>query len=476
MFNKIAMGAISLTLILLPSICLADNSKPPNILFIMVDDLRPELGIYDHPVVKTPHIDKFSKNATIFTNAYVNVPVCGASRASMMTGVRPNQVRFRTYQARADKEAPDAETLFGMLKSNDYVTHSIGKIMHFSDDSSDDWSVPPWKPKVEHGMGHRNYLLDENISFFKKNRTGPPFEKAEVNDNAYFDGKTTVEALNRLGVLSKKQDPFFLAVGFVKPHLPFNAPKKYWDLYDHSKIHLPDNAEQPTKAPPKAKHAFGELRKFDGIPENPLPVPDDIARQLIHGYYACVSYIDAQIGMLLSRLDSLNLTENTIVFILGDHGWSLGEHGLWAKHSPFDLATRTPLIVRTPDHLNGTSKSGKSHGLVEFVDIFPTITELTKLKKLDQLDGESFAAQLKNPSSQGKSAVFPRWAIAEIIKTDQYSYTEWRDKRGGVLERMLYDHNLDPEETYNVSGEPEYAEIVKSLHQRLSEHVSEFGI
>ena len=215
MFNKIAMGAISLTLILLPSICLADNSNAPNILFIMVDDLRPELGIYDHPVVKTPHIDKFSKNATIFTNAYVNVPVCGASRASMMTGIRPNQVRFRTYQARADKDAPDAETIFGMLKSNDYVTHSIGKIMHFSDDSSDDWSVPPWKPKVEHGMGHRNYLLDENISFFKKNRTGPPFEKAEVNDNSYFDGKTTVEALNRLGVLSKKQDPFFLADGAI---------------------------------------------------------------------------------------------------------------------------------------------------------------------------------------------------------------------------------------------------------------------
>lgn len=461
---------------LIPILVFANDSKRPNVLFIMVDDLRPELGAYDHHVVKTPNIDEFAEKATVFTNAYVNVPVCGASRASMMTGIRPNQVRFRSYQARADKEAPDAETLFGMLKSNAYETHSIGKIMHFSNDSADDWSVPPWKPKVEHGMGHRNYLLEENIKFFKKYKTGPPFEKADVKDSAYFDGKTTIEALNRLDELSSTQAPFFLAIGFVKPHLPFNAPKKYWDLYDHSKIELPDNPEQPIKAPPKAKHAFGELRKFDGIPENPLPVSDEMARNLIHGYYACVSYVDAQIGMLLKRLDSLNMAENTIVFILGDHGWSLGEHGLWAKHSPFDLATRTPVIVRTPEHLNGTSKSGKSHGLVEFIDIFPTITELTKLKKLDQFDGESFAAQLKNPTSQGKDAVFPRWSIAEIIKTDQYSYTEWRDKRGGVLERMLYDHSLDPEETYNVSEEPEYVEIVKSLHKRLSQHVSEFGI
>ena len=201
-----------------------------------------------------------------------------------------------------------------------------------------------------------------------------------------------------------------------------------------------------------------------------------MARKLIHGYYACVSYIDAQIGILLEGLDNLNLSENTIVFILGDHGWSLGEHGLWAKHSPFDLATRTPLIVRTPEHLSETYKSGRAHGLVEFIDIFPTIMELVDLAELDQLDGKSFVEQLKDPLSDGKEVVFPRWSIAEIIKTDQYSYTEWRDKRGGVLERMLYDHNLDPEETFNVSEEPEYADIVKLLHRRLSQHVSEFGI
>ena len=467
---------MTLIVVLVSTFVFADDSERPNVLFIMVDDLRPELGAYDHHVVKTPNIDEFSSRATLFTNAYVNVPVCGASRASMMTGIRPNQVRFRSYQARADKEAPDAETLFGVLKSNDYQTHSIGKIMHFANDSEDDWTSLPWKPKVEHGMGHRNYLLEENIKFFKKHKTGPPFEMADVEDSAYFDGKTTLEALNRLNQLSKNQKPFFLAVGFVKPHLPFNAPKKYWDLYDHSKIQLPGNPNQPINAPPKAKHAFGELRKFDGIPKNPLPVSDSMARKLIHGYYACVSYIDAQIGILLEGLDNLNLSENTIVFILGDHGWSLGEHGLWAKHSPFDLATRTPLIVRTPEHLSETYKSGRAHGLVEFIDIFPTIMELVDLAELDQLDGKSFVEQLKDPLSDGKEVVFPRWSIAEIIKTDQYSYTEWRDKRGGVLERMLYDHNLDPEETFNVSEEPEYADIVKLLHRRLSQHVSEFGI
>jgi len=460
----IAILTLSVSLFGVPSLAEEDT---PNVLFIMIDDLRPELGAYGKKIIKSPNIDRFSDQGVVFTNAYVNVPICGASRASMMTGIRPTESLFLKYYSRIDEEAKDAQTLFGYLKSRGYFTQSMGKIMHFSADSASDWTVKPWSAPNKYGTGFQNYLLRENIDMQKRLGWGPPFEAADVKDNDYIDGMVADNAVKAIKEAKDRKQPFFMAVGFVKPHLPFNAPKKYWDMYQDNEIHLADNPFQPTNAPKKATHQWGELRKYAGIPKKPLPVPDAMAKKLVHGYYASVSYIDSLVGKVLQQLERSGLSDDTIVFLLGDHGWSLGEHGLWAKHSPFDHATRTPLIVRVPSKLSNTAASGLAHGLVEFVDIFPTILELTGQPSIDQLQGESFVAQLKDPDAPGKAAVFPRYELAEVIKTKNFALTEWYSKKGKMLGRMLYDHRVDPEETYNVAEEPEYQSVVEDLHNQL---------
>ncbi len=479
---------------------IASDPKPANVLFIMIDDLRPELGAYGSTAVKSPNIDSLASEAVLFANAYVNVPVCGASRASMMSGIRPTEKRFVGYQARIDEDAKGAETLFGYLKKQGYYSESIGKILHFSEDSKADWSTPPWNPtgKIKR-IGHRNYQSAENIASFLKNRVGPAYEAADVPDNHYFDGMIADQALASLESASERDQPFFMAVGFLKPHLPFTVPLRYWDLYNEADINLASNPLMPMGAPRQAIHSWGELRKFDGIPKAPHPVPDAMAKKLVHGYLASVSYSDAQVGKLLAKLEQLNLDDNTIVIVAGDHGFSLGEHGLWVKHSPFDVATRTPLIVKLPTALTETSTMGRllgstlsestlskstlskrdeptpilnpgvgvAEGLVEFVDIFPTVLELLGKPMLPQLQGDSFVSQLLDSSAPGKAAVFPRWHAADVIKTDRYAMTEWFDQRGQVTARMLFDHLNDPSESVNLAEHKGYESLVTELHEQL---------
>lgn len=467
----------------------ASDVKPANVLFIMIDDLRPELGAYGSTAVKSPNIDSLASEAVLFANAYVNVPVCGASRASMMSGIRPTEKRFVGYQARIDEDAQDAETLFGYLKNQGYYSESIGKILHFSEDSKADWSAPPWNPKAKiKRLGHRNYQSAENIASFLKDRVGPAYEAADVPDNHYFDGMIADQAMASLESVSQRDQPFFMAVGFLKPHLPFTAPLRYWDLYREDDIDLASNPLMPVAAPREAMHSWGELRKFEGIPKAPHPVPDAMAKKLVHGYLASVSYSDAQVGKLLTKLKQLNLDDNTIVIVAGDHGFSLGEHGLWVKHSPFDVATRTPLIVKLPTTLTETSTTGllsstlstrseptpnlkpgvgTAEGLVEFVDIFPTVLELLGKPKLPQLQGDSFVSQLIDVSAPGKVAVFPRWHAADVIKTDRYAMTVWFDQQGQVTARMLFDHLNDPKETINLAEHKDYKSLVADLHEQL---------
>ena len=468
----------------------ASDVKPANILLIMIDDLRPELGAYGSTAVKSPNIDSLAREAVVFANAYVNVPVCGASRASMMSGIRPTEKRFVGYEARIDEDAKGAETLFGYLKKQGYYSESIGKILHFSEDSKAGWSTPPWnpKPKIKR-LGHRNYQSAENIISFLKDRTGPAYEAADVPDNRYFDGMIADQAMASLESASERDQPFFMAVGFLKPHLPFTVPLSYWDLYDQEDINLASNPLMPVGAPRQAIHRWGELRKFEGIPKAPHPVSDAMAKKLVHGYLASVSYSDAQVGKLLAKLKQLNLDDNTIVMVAGDHGFSLGEHGLWVKHSPFDVATRTPLIVKLPTALTQTSTArrrlkstsskssetkpnrnpgvGTAEGLVEFVDIFPTVLELLGKPILPQLQGASFVSQLLDTSAPGKTAVFPRWHAADVIKTDRYAMTEWFDQEGQVTARMLFDHLNDPKETINLAEHKDYKSLVAELHEQL---------
>lgn len=283
-------------------------------------------------------------------------------------------------------------------------------------------------------------------------------------DNAYADGVLAEQALRDLRRLSQQEEPFFLAVGFFKPHLPFVAPQKYWDLYDHAKIQPPENYHVPQAAPPESIHSSGELRAYAGIPAKG-PVSDEAARNLIHGYYACVSYTDAQIGKLLDELDRLKLTDNTIVVLWGDHGWNLGEHTLWCKHSCYETSMRIPLIVRAPGHAGGT----RSAGLIESIDLYPTLCELAGLELPDHLQGRSFVPLFKDPGQPWKSAAVGRFTAGDTIRTDGFRYTEYRNRAGEETARMLYDHQADSDENVNIVARPQLAAQVKELSQSLAQ-------
>jgi len=452
-----------------------DQSRP-NILFIMVDDLRPQFAAYGRTGMVTPALDQLANEGVVFKRAYVNVPVCGASRASLMTGLRPKFSRFVNFLARADEDAPDVPTLPAHLKTAGYTTVSLGKVFHAEDDSTTAWSRPPWRPNqsasVSAATSPRNYLEAINIEADKDedSKRGAPFERVEVPDDAYFDGMIAEQAITELDVLSKNDAPFFLAVGFLKPHLPFNAPAKYWDMYDPADISLAAFKQMPARAPTEANHNFGELRNYRGIPEAPEPVSEDMARKLRHGYYAATSYVDAQIGKVLQALNDLSLADNTIVVLMGDHGWSLGEHGLWCKHSPFDVATHTPLIIKAPD-----TAPGETNGLVEFIDIYPTLMAMTGTPPPDHLQGSSMLGMLEDPASPGKTAVFPRWKKSENVRTDRYSYTEFRTEDGELISHMLYDSVNDPDETVNLADQSEYAADVSRLQALIAENIAHRG-
>ena len=447
-------------------------APPLNVLFLIIDDLRPELPAYGRTQVHAPNIERLAQQGLVFHNAYANVPVCGASRGSLLTGVRPTRTRFVGHQARMDVDAPAAVPLFGALKAEGYRSLSLGKVAHVTDDSAGYWSRAPWNPwtgaRSRQRMAYRDYLLPENTQAIEEGGLGPAFESAEVADEAYFSGQIANRAVSAIEEHRDRENPFFLAVGLLKPHLPFNAPKRYWDLYRAEEARLPEVSGMPLNAPSEAWHDWGELRHYDGIPPSPEPLSEALARTLIHGYYASVSYIDALVGRILRALDENGFSDNTVVVLLGDHGWSLGEHGLWAKHSTFDVATRSLLILRAP----GVA-AGHTQALVEFVDLYPTLMEMLGLDVAAHLHGQSFAGLLSNPNAPGKAAVFTRWLKAEAIKTPEFALSEWFDEQGEVSARMLFDHREDRDETTNLSDVPGYRDTVETLHRELMKNIGE---
>lgn len=446
----------------------SEKPKQPNVLFIAIDDLRPELGCYGEKKIQSPNIDKLASEGTLFERAYCNVPVCGASRASLLSGVRPRRDRFVQYYTWQDNDAPGITSLPEYFKENGYYTVSNGKIYHHLEDGVGSWSEEPWHPVQEvEDKNWRNYITKANLDIAAENKgSALPYELAEVHDTAYFDGKTAQKTIADLKKLKEKGQPFFLAAGFLKPHLPFNAPAQYWDMYPYEEIEMPENPFFPETAPEAANHNWGELRSYAGIPKEG-PLSNRLARKLIQGYYACVSYTDAQIGKILDELERLGLKENTIVVLWGDHGWNLGEHGLWCKHCNFDNALKVPLIVSAPGLENNT----KVRSLVEFVDIYPSLCELAGLEKPSHLQGDSFVPLMKGETTETKDAVYARWIKGESVKTEQYLYTEWFDNDGNVFARMLYDHEKDPKETVNVAELPEYDEVVNELSAKINENM-----
>ena len=427
-----------------------------NVLFIMVDDLRPELNIYGQSHIKSPNIDALASEGVTFNRAYCNVPVCGASRASILSGLRPTETRFLRYNASINEAGPKTQNIVEYFNERGYQTISNNKITHLKNDIKT-WDEE-WHPK---DVTWRNYQDPINRNLDQNKKPAAAYERLDIDDSAYFDAQTADKTIEDLKRLKSENSNFFLAVGFVKPHLPFTAPKKYWDLYDLDSIQLPKQSTFPETAPKIANHKWGELRHYKDIP-NKGPIPEQLAKTLIHAYFASVSFVDAQIGRVIDALDDLNLRDNTVVVLVGDHGWSLSEHGLWAKHSNFEVALQVPLIISAPEF----PKNRKTNSIAELVDLYPTLCNVTQGEKPSHLQGNSLVSSLQNPDKIYKSTALARWQKGETLIKDNYFYTEWTLKSNRI-QRMLYDHSIDPDETVNLAELKRYNILVDTMSREL---------
>ncbi len=500
---------IVLTVIILYSCSRGKPLSKPNVLFIPVDDLRTDLGCYGDNVAITPNIDKLAGQGVVFTRTYCQQAVCNPSRVSLLTGLRPDTLRVWDLRTQFRHNLPDVVTLPQYFKNNGYYVWGIGKIFHNIFPDTISWTE---KPHIDGFPFDPDavYLTKKNLikveekkqQYIKKgiNRIDQlghwyiktvATEIADVPDDAYFDGAQTTVALKKMKELARRDQPFFMAVGYYRPHLPFNAPKKYWDLYERQALPLAENRFLPVNSPVYAMNRGRELRGYEDFRDLPYPEEGTLEKErqrlLKHGYYASVSYIDAQIGRLIEGLKKLGLYENTIVVIWGDHGWKLGEHNAWCKQTNYETDTRVPMIFAGA---KVKAKGMSSDALTEFVDIYPTLCELAGLEVPVHLQGVSAAPLLEKPDMLWKTAAFSQFLqgrfgpmpeghqgkeyMGYAIRTDRYRYVEWYawDKatgsRGPLTARELYDHHLDPEENTNIAGLSENADIVASLSEQLN--------
>lgn len=502
--------------------------KKPNILFIAVDDLKPILGCYGNTLVKTPNIDRLAKMGTVFTSNYCQQAVCGPTRASLMTGKRPDVTKVWDLKTQMRDMNPDIITLPQYLITQGYTTVGIGKIFHPSsaDQKIDpvSWSLPYIFPEASdyaNGMGkpaNSQYQSPETKELFAKkskeiikettiekpkkddgddenpsSRKGPSTESISVPDNAYEDGVTALLAKDEIIKLVAAKAPFFFAVGFHKPHLPFVAPRKYWDLYNREDMPIATFQEHSKEGPLVAYHKSGELRNYTDIPEFATRSGDSLhiglklekQKELVHGYYASVSYMDAQVGILLNSLETLGVLDNTIIVLWGDHGWHLGDHDLWNKHTNFEQATRAPLLIAAPGFKPGTSASISEH-----LDIFPTICDLAGVSVPSFLDGKSLKPIMKDNKASVKSyavSQYPRKLskaeqkelgyesgklMGYAFRTDKYRFVVWMNNFTSkdtfsarkIYAKELYDYTKDPLEKVNIVNNSEYKSVAKDMY------------
>jgi iduronate 2-sulfatase len=462
---------------------LAANSATDrlNVLFIAVDDLRPELGCYGAPLVQSPNIDRLAAGGLTFNRAYCQQALCSPSRTSLLTGRRPDTTKVYNLEKHFRTELPEVITLPQLFKQHGYHSQGLGKIYHGANlDDAPSWSVPSWKSnKPIYGPAGQK-IYEARVAERKSQGLtarwrqdgikGPAWEAADVPDNALPDGDIADKAIEVLR--ERRNETFFLAVGFLRPHLPFVAPKKYFELYDPKKFELARNPYVPSNSPAFVPYHWGELRGYLGMPAEG-PLTDEQARQMIHGYHASVSYIDAQVGRLLTELEQLKLRDRTIVILWGDHGWQLGEHGHWCKHTNYEEATRAPLIFSVP----GQKTAGRNtDALVEFVDIFPSLAELCGLPLPEGLEGSSFKPLLENPTRPWKTAAFSQYprpvpgvgrAMGHSLRTDRYRLTEWTIPGKDFKVSELYDYHKDPQGNVNVAEQADYAAKLQELSAQL---------
>lgn len=454
---------------LLPHTSLIAETKP-NVLLICIDDLRPELACFGKSYIRSPNIDGLARKGRAFERHYVQAPTCGASRYALLTGKYGPSGNGALF-ARSKKVVQDPDSVPPSMphwfRKHGYTTVSVGKVSHhpggrggknWDDDSQPEmplsWTrhllpAGPW----QHPRGAMHGLAHGEIRGNAKQMD--VFQAAEGPDRIYPDGLIVAEGLKQLESLSEqsREQPFFLAVGIIRPHLPFGTPKKYLDLYRD--VELPEIPHPEKPAGKTTWHRSGEFMKYNRWKRNPNS-DTEFATEVRRHYAACVSYADAQVGKLLAKLDALELRKNTIIVVWGDHGWHLGEHAIWGKHALFEESLRSPLIVA----YEGIAEPGKStRSMVETLDIFPTLCELTGLPVPEFVDGVSLQPILKSPTAPGHSAI--AYSRAKTIRTDKYRLISH-----GKDYAELYDHSTPDGETKNVAAD--HPDVVKELTAELN--------
>lgn len=468
-----------------------DTPRPPNVLFLVADDLRASPG---RGLVDTPAIDGLAATGLRFEHAYCQIPSCGPSRASFLTGRRPDATGVFDNRTTFRDRLPDATTLPQHFRGHGYRTLSLGKVFHgkFSQEINDDppsWSEPPWRPVAT------QYQEPESIAILRqrypkafeggdpvaeilaqRRYKGPAWEAPDVGDEDLTDGRTARRAVQMLGELAQGGEPFFLAVGFVKPHAPFVAPKRYFDRVRREKVGPPELRRLPEGAPELASTSR-EMHGYHGVPGAKEGVfPEHKTVELITAYQACVSYIDAQIGKVIGALDRHGLAENTVVVFTSDHGYHLGEAGQWSKNTNFEEALRVPLIVRSPRHPDAAGRS--TGALVELVDLHPSLSELCGLPALKEAEGTSFAPLLDNPDFPWKEVAFsqhsadfrdPAAPVGRTVRTATHRYVQWRTPEGEVLAEELYGMESGATPDRNLAGNPEYGAVLGKMRSLLAQ-------
>ncbi len=510
-------GCILLSLIIVS--CNSTNEKPstikkieekkkPNILFVSIDDLGPNLGAYGNTFVKSPYLDKFADNAVTFRNTYCQAAVCAPSRASLMTGLRPDSTRVWHLGDKFREIHPDIVTMPQHFNKNGYHTVCIGKIFHNYMPDSISWDEPDLRPaqykrpewlkrdgetfyvnaetqrkqKIK-----RDLVIAEKPNYYADGwNNGPAWEMEDVHDSLYFDGAQVELAKRTLARLSKSDQPFYLALGFFRPHLPFAVPKKYWDLYNKDSIPMASNSFVPENAPVMSMNSMYELKGYDGFSNLKHPtensMAEDTARMLKQGYYASVSYVDALMGSVFQQLKDLDIYDNTIVVIWGDHGWKLGEHNSWCKQTNYNIDIHVPMMVYYPGMLN---QGVQTSGITELVDLFPSLCEMAGIEVPDYLQGTSFVPLMEKPDREWKQAAFSQFHrrpkvtpdgkryMGYSIKTKNYHFIEWYywdnilGEKGEYVTHELYNSQTDADENVNIADLAENDEIVKTLSEQL---------
>lgn len=442
------MKKIILTFLLITSISFLQAQT--NVLIFIVDDLRDELNCYGNTHIKSPHIDKLAEEGVRFNQAYSQQAICAPSRMSILTGLRPESFGIYDIFTKLRSVHKEVVTMPQLFKESGYKTVSIGKVYHHGVDDQDKWTTYI-------GKKDNTYVLPENIG------GNVAYEGADVDDDVYKDGTVATDAITTLNEI--KEDKFLMVLGFSKPHLPFNAPKKYWDLYNIDDIQVPSR-DRPTNMYPSALTNYGELRGYDNIPETG-DLDDDLTKKLIQGYYACVSYVDAQVGRVMAELDRLDLRKNTMVIFMSDHGYKIGEYGSWNKHSNMEIDAKVPLIISRETSHADRKTNVSSEALVENVDIFSTIIEACDLQS-PFIDGKSMLGLIDNPDMEwndGAYSLYPKGSIMGVTVTDgEWRYTEWRNATTQAINsKELYYHGTSQVADANVADIAEHAAVQERM-------------